>query len=49
MSTGPDAGVDYSNYDLTAAQGDDNLVRQVICFLNAGRNEYNGGLGESKS
>jgi len=38
---------DFSNYNLTAAQGDDDLMRQVTCFLAASANEYSGGLGMS--
>jgi len=37
---------DFSNFNLTAAQGDDDLTRLITCFLQAGENEYNGNLGE---
>lgn len=40
--------IDYSNFDLTAAQGDDDLIRLITCYLNAGGNDYTGGLGESQ-
>jgi len=36
----------YNNFNLTAAQGDDDLTRMVTCFLQATDNEYNGMLGE---
>jgi len=36
---------DFSNFNLTAAQGDDDLTRIVTCFLQAATNDYSGDLG----
>lgn len=41
----PGSMPDFSTFNLTAAQGDDDLTRLVTCFLQAGTNEYNGALG----
>lgn len=45
IAAGTPDSPDFSNFNLTAAQGDDDLMRVVTCFLNAGENEYDGGLG----
>lgn len=37
---------DFSNFNLTAAQGNDDLTRIITCFLQTGENEYNGNLGQ---
>jgi len=36
---------DFSNFNLTAAQGDDGMTQVVTCFLQASSNDYTGGLG----
>jgi hypothetical protein len=38
---------DFSNFNLTAAQGDDDMMRLITCYLTAGENEYDNGLGMS--
>jgi len=45
ISAGSPGMPDFSNFNLSAAQGDDDLTRLVTCFLQAGTNEYNGALG----
>ena len=35
---------DPANVNLTDA--DDDLIREITCYLKTGENEYNGGLGK---
>lgn len=44
-ASGSGSSIDYSNFNLTAAQGNDDLTRIVTCFLQAATNDYNGNLG----
>jgi hypothetical protein len=41
-STSPD----FTNFNLTAAQGDDDMMRLITCFLTARKNEYDNGLSK---
>lgn len=46
IAAGTTSSPDFSNFNLTAAQGNADLMRVVTCFLNAGENEYDGGIGQ---
>lgn len=43
-ASGDIGAIDPNNVNLTEVVNQD-LIRDVICYLNAGENEYNGGIG----